>query len=49
VATAFLGLDRGSEARLRAAAAHDACLASFGPDHRRTVEARALLDRIDAA
>ncbi|MCL8011370.1 tetratricopeptide repeat protein [Streptomyces sp. AS02] len=49
VATALMGLGRGSEARLRAAAAHDACLASFGPDHRRTVEARALLDRIDGA
>ncbi|NEC80552.1 tetratricopeptide repeat protein, partial [Streptomyces sp. SID7958] len=32
----------------RAAAAHDACLASFGPDHRRTVEARTLLEQIDA-
>ncbi|WP_432167923.1 tetratricopeptide repeat protein [Streptomyces sp. bgisy031] len=49
VATALLGLRRGTEARLRAAAAHDACLASFGPDHRRTVEARVLLDRIDSA
>ncbi|MET9680637.1 tetratricopeptide repeat protein [Streptomyces coeruleorubidus] len=49
VATALLGLGRSPEARLRAAAAHDACLASFGPDHRRTVEARALLDRIDGA
>jgi tetratricopeptide (TPR) repeat protein len=49
VATALLGLDRGTEARTRAAAAHDACLAAFGPDHRRTVEARALLDRIDGA
>jgi tetratricopeptide (TPR) repeat protein len=49
VATALLGLGRGSEARHQAAAAHDACLASFGPDHRRTVEARALLDLIDGA
>ncbi|MEW2077128.1 tetratricopeptide repeat protein [Streptomyces sp. NPDC012403] len=49
VATALLGLGRGTEARLRAAAAHDACLAAFGPNHRRTVEARALLDRIDGA
>ncbi|MGW9029408.1 tetratricopeptide repeat protein [Streptomyces sp. NPDC055722] len=49
VATALLGLGRGTEARTRAAAAHDACLAAFGPDHRRTVEARALLDRIDGA
>ncbi|POX50930.1 hypothetical protein C3488_13310 [Streptomyces sp. Ru72] len=46
VATAFLGLGRGTEARTRAAAAHDACLAAFGRDHRRTAEARALLDRI---
>jgi hypothetical protein len=36
-----------AEARARAAAAHDACLAAFGPDHHRTAEARALLDRID--
>ncbi|MEV5607506.1 tetratricopeptide repeat protein [Streptomyces sp. NPDC052225] len=47
LATALSGLGRTPEARLRAAAAHDACLASFGPDHRRTVEARTLLDRID--
>ncbi|MFH8805528.1 hypothetical protein ACH4F6_39310 [Streptomyces sp. NPDC017936] len=49
VATALLGLGRGSEARLRAGAAHEACLAAFGPDHRRTFEAWALLDRIDSA
>ncbi|MFF0096582.1 tetratricopeptide repeat protein [Streptomyces canus] len=49
VATALLGLHRGTEARPRAATAHDACLASFGPDHHRTLEARALLDRIDGA
>ncbi|MCX4454767.1 tetratricopeptide repeat protein [Streptomyces sp. NBC_01340] len=49
VATALLGLHRDTEARLQAAAAHDACLASFGPDHYRTVEARDLLDRIDGA
>ncbi|MFG2985996.1 tetratricopeptide repeat protein [Streptomyces sp. NPDC048258] len=49
VANALLGLGRGSEARPRAAAARDACLAAFGPDHRRTAEARALLDSIDAA
>ncbi len=49
VATALLGLRRGTEARLQAVVAHDACLASFGPDHRRTVEAQALLDRIDGA
>ncbi|MGB8942412.1 MAG: hypothetical protein WCD21_19545 [Streptomyces sp.] len=49
VATALLGLRRGSEARLSAAAAHNVCLASFGPGHRRTVEARTLLDRIDGA
>ncbi|OAH15046.1 hypothetical protein STSP_16650 [Streptomyces jeddahensis] len=40
VATALLGLGRGTEARLRAAAAHDACLATFGPDHRRTIRAK---------
>ncbi|MEU6319014.1 tetratricopeptide repeat protein [Streptomyces sp. NPDC047009] len=49
VATALLGLGRGTEAHTRAAAAHDACRAAFGPDHRRTVEARTLLDRIDGA
>lgn len=49
IATALLGLRRGTEARLQAAAARDACLASFGPDHRRTVEAQALLDQIDGA
>ncbi|MFG2950838.1 tetratricopeptide repeat protein [Streptomyces adustus] len=49
VATALLGLRRGTEARPQAAAAHHACLASFGPNHRRTVEAQALLDRIDGA
>lgn len=49
VATALLGLDRGTEARPRAATAYDACLAAFGPDHRRTTEARALLDRIGGA
>ncbi|MGV9455483.1 tetratricopeptide repeat protein [Streptomyces sp. NPDC003635] len=49
VATALWGLGSRTEARTRATTAHDACLAAFGPDHRRTVEARALLDRIDAA
>ncbi|MGV9245527.1 tetratricopeptide repeat protein [Streptomyces sp. NPDC003710] len=49
VATALLGLGRGSEARPPAAAAHDACLAAFGPGHRRTTEARELLERIDGA
>ncbi|GAA1931841.1 hypothetical protein GCM10009837_66950 [Streptomyces durmitorensis] len=47
--TALLGLRRDSEARLQAAAAHNACLASFGPGHYRTVEAQGLLDRIDGA
>ncbi|MFE3187100.1 tetratricopeptide repeat protein [Streptomyces violascens] len=46
MATSLLGLGRGAEARTRAEAAHDSCLAVFGPDHHRTVEARALLDRI---
>jgi hypothetical protein len=49
VATALLGLGRGTEARTRAAAAHDACLAAFGPQHHRTVEAGELLDRINGA
>ncbi|MFJ5779439.1 tetratricopeptide repeat protein [Streptomyces sp. NPDC093094] len=47
LATALFGLHRHPEARRRAAAAHDACVTSFGPDHRRTVEARTLLERID--
>ncbi|MFF3885698.1 tetratricopeptide repeat protein [Streptomyces sp. NPDC001914] len=46
MATALFGLRRATEARLHATAAHDVCLASFGPDHRRTLEAQALLDRI---
>jgi tetratricopeptide (TPR) repeat protein len=49
VATALLGLGRTGEARLQAATAYDACLAAFGPAHRRTEEAQALLDTIDAA
>ncbi|MFE9452191.1 tetratricopeptide repeat protein [Streptomyces sp. NPDC006739] len=48
-ANALLGLDRPAEARPAAVAAHDACLAAFGPHHRRTVEARTLLERIDGA
>jgi tetratricopeptide (TPR) repeat protein len=47
VATALLGLGRCNEAHFWASAAQDACLAAFGPDHRRTAEARELLDRID--
>ncbi|MFE5256564.1 tetratricopeptide repeat protein [Streptomyces coelicoflavus] len=46
-ATALFGLRRVPEALRQAAVAHDACLTSFGPDHRRTVEARTLLERID--
>ncbi|GHK05692.1 hypothetical protein SY2F82_74890 [Streptomyces sp. Y2F8-2] len=46
MATALLGLGRVTEAHSRASAAHDACLAAFGPNHHRTTEARALLDRI---
>ncbi|MFE9928082.1 tetratricopeptide repeat protein [Streptomyces sp. NPDC005533] len=49
MATALLGLGRGTEARPLAAAAQSACVAAFGPDHRRTAEAEALLDRIDSA
>ncbi|MFJ8164262.1 tetratricopeptide repeat protein [Streptomyces sp. NPDC096136] len=48
-AAALLGLGRGSEARSRAAAAHDACLAAFGPDNVRTVQARELLERTGGA
>ncbi|MGW7327633.1 tetratricopeptide repeat protein [Streptomyces sp. NPDC054840] len=48
-ATALLGLGRGTEARHLAAAAQDACLTTFGPDHRRTTEAQTLLARIDSA
>lgn len=47
LASALLGLGRGTEARSRAAAAHGACATAFGPEHYRTIEARALLDRID--
>ncbi|MEV6028030.1 hypothetical protein [Streptomyces sp. NPDC052036] len=46
MATDLLGLGRGSEARTRAAVTHDACLAAFGPNHRRIAEARELLDCI---
>ena len=46
-AAALLGLGRAAEARTRAMAAHDTCRTGFGPDHHRTVGARALLDRID--
>lgn len=49
VANALLGLGREAEARVRAGSAHDALPASFGPAHHRTVEARALLDRLDGA
>jgi hypothetical protein len=49
MATALDGLDRGAEAHARATAAHDACLAVFGPDHHRTAEAWGLLDRIDGS
>jgi hypothetical protein len=47
LATALLGLGRDAEARPRAQAAHDACVTAFGPDHYRTTEARALLERVD--
>ncbi|MFJ8979553.1 tetratricopeptide repeat protein [Streptomyces sp. NPDC102282] len=49
VATALLGLGSSLDARRQAAAAHEACLASFGPDHRRTIEARTLLEHTDGA
>ncbi|MBY8876063.1 tetratricopeptide repeat protein [Actinacidiphila acidipaludis] len=48
-ATALLGLGRAAEARVRASAAHDACLSAFGPDHHRTSEALELIRRIDSA
>lgn len=48
-AGALFGLGRGTEARPRAAAAYNACLAAFDPDHPRTAKAKALLDRIDGA
>ncbi|GLW03415.1 hypothetical protein Slala05_70450 [Streptomyces lavendulae subsp. lavendulae] len=47
MATALHGLGRDAEARRLGRAAQDACRAAFGPDHRRTAEAEALLDRID--
>ncbi|MFJ7345738.1 tetratricopeptide repeat protein [Streptomyces sp. NPDC101110] len=46
-AMALWGLRREPDARHQAAAAHEACQASFGPDHSRTVEARTLLEHID--
>ncbi|MEV5315902.1 hypothetical protein [Streptomyces sp. NPDC052610] len=46
-AVVLLGLRRAPDTRRQAAAAHDACLAYFGPDHRRTVEARTRLEQID--
>ncbi|MGW1256365.1 hypothetical protein ACWD5Q_14615 [Streptomyces sp. NPDC002513] len=49
MAAAYLGLGRGTEARAQAVAAHEACLAAFGPDHHRTTEARALLARVNSA
>ncbi|UWE10672.1 tetratricopeptide repeat protein [Actinacidiphila bryophytorum] len=47
--SALLGLGRGPEARACASTAHDACLTTFGPDHHRTAEALALIERIDGA
>jgi tetratricopeptide (TPR) repeat protein len=49
MAFSLLGLGRGEEARRRAATAHNACLAAFGPDHYRTAEAVELIERIDGA
>ncbi|MFF1415315.1 hypothetical protein ACFVX6_37020 [Streptomyces sp. NPDC058289] len=48
-ATALFGLGRVTEAWPRAAAAYDACLATFGPNHYCTGKAKALLDSIDGA
>ncbi|PNV33996.1 hypothetical protein C1708_18035 [Streptomyces sp. DH-12] len=47
MANALLGLGRRDEARIRATAGHDACLAVLGPDHSRTAEARELIRRVD--
>ncbi|POX41368.1 tetratricopeptide repeat protein [Streptomyces sp. Ru72] len=49
MATTHLALGDTARARTLAKAADDACLAAFGPHHYRTIEARALLDRIDRA
>ncbi|MEU6927060.1 MULTISPECIES: hypothetical protein [unclassified Streptomyces] len=49
MATSLRELGHDAEARIRATTAHDTCPASLGPDHRRTIEARALLARFDGA
>lgn len=49
LAAALRGLGRESEARDVATAAYDACLAAFGPAHRRTVECRELVGGVEAA
>lgn len=46
-ATALHGLGRDAEARPLAASVHDACLTAFGPANIRTIQAEALLTRID--
>jgi len=48
-ASALFGLQRVAEARQLAATAQEMCTASFGIEHRRSVEARELLERIDGA
>lgn len=48
-AAALFGLGRGAQDRPLAAAAHRDCLAFYGAEHPRTVQARVLLDRIDGA
>ncbi|MEX0169161.1 tetratricopeptide repeat protein [Streptomyces sp. LMG1-1-1.1] len=46
-AMALHGLGRDAEARPLAAAVHEASLTAFGPDNNRTIQALALLTRID--
>ncbi|GAA1413851.1 hypothetical protein GCM10009601_00500 [Streptomyces thermospinosisporus] len=48
-ANALFGLQRTDEARQLATAAQELCVSSFGPEHRRSVEARELLERMDGA
>jgi tetratricopeptide (TPR) repeat protein len=49
MASALLGLNRATEARACASTAHEACLATFGPDHYRTAQAREFIEGIDGA
>ena len=49
MAAALLGLGRVAQARTLAVAAHDDCVALFGPNHYRTAEALTFLGRVDGA